>query len=288
MARNKTPHESNLPLELLVTQESARQRLFERVVKGRDILVIPIRSTLDIENVRQEYYRWDDYNTKLLEMLFSSKDMADEYNGSDMSFFTIGDPNFSNTIDDLHKDVKKHINRIESIMDRLELIPVSASVTSTPVTSNSVKAMDKNKIFIVHGRDDVAKLEVARFIEKLGFEPVILHEQASSSKTIIEKIETYTDVGFGVVIYTPCDMGALSSDAVNQQGRARQNVVFEHGYLMGKLGRDKVCALVKGKVETPNDITGIVYTSMESAQWHIDLAKELKAAGYIVDMNKIF
>lgn len=146
---------------------------------------------------------------------------------------------------------------------------------------------DKNKVFIVHGHDNEAKLEVARFIEKIGFEPIILHEQASNSQTIIEKIESYSNVGFGIVIYTPCDVGAQKSKKDNLNNRARQNVVFEHGFLIGKLGRSNICALVKSEVETPNDISGIVYTSMDSTNWYIELAKELKNSGYAVDMNKV-
>jgi len=152
---------------------------------------------------------------------------------------------------------------------------------------NVEKAYDKKKIFIVHGHDAEAKLEVARFIDKIGFESIILHEQVNKNQTIIEKIETYTDVGFGVVIYTPCDVGAMKSESKNLNQRARQNVVFEHGFLLGKLGRSNVCSLVKGKVETPSDISGVVYTPMDSGNWQIELAKELKASGYNVDMNKV-
>ncbi|MDD2791339.1 MAG: nucleotide-binding protein [Sulfurimonas sp.] len=146
---------------------------------------------------------------------------------------------------------------------------------------------DTNKVFIVHGHDSEAKLEVARFIDKIGFEPIILHEQASDSKTIIEKIESYSNVGFAIVIYTACDVGAKKSDSSNLKNRARQNVVFEHGFLMGKLGRSNICSLVKGEIETPNDISGIVYTSMDSGHWQIELAKEMKTSGYKVDMNKV-
>jgi predicted nucleotide-binding protein len=104
---------------------------------------------------------------------------------------------------------------------------------------------------------------------------------------IIEKIEAYSGVGFGVVIYTPCDVGAKCSESSSLKARARQNVVFEHGFLIGKLGRSNVCTLVKGEVETPNDLSGIVYTSMDTANWQLEFAKELKAAGYSVDMNKV-
>jgi len=145
-----------------------------------------------------------------------------------------------------------------------------------------------NEVFIVHGHDEEAQIKTARYIEKLGFKPIILHEQASSGKTIIEKIEKYSNVGFGIILYTPCDVGAKKESSLKLQSRARQNVVFEHGYLIGKIGRDNVCALVKGEIEKPNDISGVVYVSMDDANaWHIKIAKELKNSGYNVDLNKI-
>lgn len=146
----------------------------------------------------------------------------------------------------------------------------------------------KNKVFIVHGHDGEAKERTARFIEKLGFEAIILHEQASRSMTIIEKIESYSnDVGFGIVLYTPDDMGNVKVEAEcgELKYRARQNVVFEHGFLIGKIGREKVTPLVVGAIELPNDISGVVYINDED--WQLDIAKEMKAAGYNIDFNKL-
>lgn len=149
--------------------------------------------------------------------------------------------------------------------------------------------MSNKKVFIVHGYDELAKLEVARLIEKFDLEAIILHEQSNLGKTIIEKIEGNSDVQYAVVLYTPCDLGRDKENNVDEeQARARQNVVFEHGYLIGKLGRNKVTALVKGKVETPGDISGVVYISMDKAgAWKTELAREMKNAGLDVDMNKL-
>lgn len=151
------------------------------------------------------------------------------------------------------------------------------------------KKIDTHKVFIVHGRDEKTKLEVARFIEKLGFQPIILSEQASNGKTIIEKIEDCSDVGFGIVLYTPCDVGYLKGMESEKKTRARQNVVFEHGYLVAKLGREKVCALVKDDTELPNDISGVVYIPIcDEEGWKIKLAKEMKNAGYSIDLNLLY
>jgi len=139
-----------------------------------------------------------------------------------------------------------------------------------------------SQVFIVHGHDDLAKLEMADFIESLGLEPIILHMQASSGRTIIEKIEYYSNVGFGIVLYTPCDVGSKVG-ALSGAYRARQNVVFEHGYLIGKLGRPRVAAIVKDTVETPNDISGVVYVALDpQGNWKEDLKKEMRSVGYQV------
>jgi len=139
-----------------------------------------------------------------------------------------------------------------------------------------------SQVFIVHGHDELAKLDMSKFISNLGLEPIILHMQASSSRTIIEKIEHYSNVGFGVVLYTPCDIGSKAGELISKH-RARQNVVFEHGFLIGKLGRPRVAAIVKGDLETPNDISGMVYIGMDDKGiWQQELVKDLRAAGYSV------
>jgi predicted nucleotide-binding protein len=166
---------------------------------------------------------------------------------------------------------------------------ITPKVTKKPTASNNTrKNKNLNQVFVVHGHNEEAKVKVARFIEKLGFEPIILHEQANSGDTIIEKIEKFSNVGFGVVLYTACDVGAKKEATPDLKLRARQNVIFEHGFLIGKLSRSNVCALVQDDIELPNDISGVVYTSMDSTDaWHLLLAKELNKAGYAVDMNRL-
>ena len=143
------------------------------------------------------------------------------------------------------------------------------------------------KIFLIHGHDEAAKSEVARFLVRLDLEPVILDEQASEGKTIIEKVETHADVGYAVALLTADDVGSRQGD-VAVQPRARQNVIFELGFFIGHLGRGSVCALTKGEPEIPSDYSGVVYVSMESGEWKMALIKELKAAGLDVDANKAF
>lgn len=183
------------------------------------------------------------------------------------------------------------ISRAKDVTDNFieGAIGYKKRLISTPVTEHKTENTEpNNKVFIVHGHDESAQNKVARFVEKLGFEAIILHEKASSGRTIIEKIEHYSDVGFAIVLYTPDDVGNEKSKSDSLNVRARQNVVFEHGFLIGKLGRKNVAALVDGKLELPNDISGVVYIGLDEASaWKLQLAKDMKQSGYDIDMNKL-
>lgn len=140
------------------------------------------------------------------------------------------------------------------------------------------------KVFIVHGHDEGARESVARFLEQLQFDPIILHEQANQGRTIIEKIEAHGDVGFAVILLTPDDVG--SAKEADLQQRARQNVILELGYFVGRLGRARVCALKRGDIEVPSDFGGVVYEPFDAGgAWKQALCRELQAAGFDIDWN---
>lgn len=141
------------------------------------------------------------------------------------------------------------------------------------------------RVFVVHGHDEGARETVARFLMQLGFDPIILHEQANQGRTVMEKVEAHGEVGFAVVLLTPDDEGcAMGATPVP---RARQNVLLELGYFLGRLGRDKVFALKRGSVEIPSDIAGVVWESMDGTGWKQTLGRELQAAGHAIDWNKV-
>ena len=116
------------------------------------------------------------------------------------------------------------------------------------------------------------------FIRRIGLEPIILAEQVNKGMTIIEKIENYSDVSYAIVLYTPCDEGRLKGEK-DLNNRARQNVIFEHGYMVAKLGRNKVIALVDKDVEVPGDLSGVIYISMNDKDWKLQVMRELDGAG---------
>ncbi len=170
---------------------------------------------------------------------------------------------------------------ISALKERLDEILASPS----PITTSKTRIPER-KVFVVHGHDEGARHAIARFLEQIKFEVIILHEQASQGRTIIEKIEEYDDVGFAVVLLTPDDEGAKEGDP--PQPRARQNVVLELGYFIGRLGRGRVCALKRGDIEIPSDFGGVVYSPFDdNGAWRQALAKELQVAGFEVDWNLV-
>lgn len=279
------PHE---PTQLIKSKSIFMKELEDRIIQGESILNVKIDTVEDLTKLKSDYSSWHDYNLELLKQSFNKthNEYRDDYNntGEWNGMFLGGRRNLAEKLNEFAEKFTSKIKSLKKLVEKLPLL--KSSVENAPPISIDKQEVNMSQVFIVHGHDDLAKVETARFIDKLGFEPIILHEQASSGKTIIEKIESYSNVGFGVVLYTACDVGAKKGEEANLKSRARQNVVFEHGYLIGKIGRKNVAALVKGNVQTPNDISGVVYLSMDS-DWKLDLAKELRESGYTVDMNKV-
>ena len=140
-------------------------------------------------------------------------------------------------------------------------------------------------VFVVHGHDVEMKTEVADLLKRLGLNPIILSEQPNGGRTIIEKFEEHSqEAGYAVVLMSDKDDVGRAVEERMLKPRARQNVILELGYFIGRLGRSRVCVLKKETVEDPSDILGIVYTPYVSGskEWQEAIIRELKAAGYEV------
>ena len=152
----------------------------------------------------------------------------------------------------------------------------------------SCGSFDPKKVFVVHGHNETIKQTVARTLESIGLTPIILAEQPDKGRTVIEKFESEgNDVGFAIVLLTADDKGRKNK-ARKMQSRARQNVVFEMGYFMALLGRERVMLLLQEGVEEPSDLKGIVYTKLDKDEvWKYKLVKELRALGYEVSTDSL-
>lgn len=283
-----------LPAQALLREPvpSAREKLADRIEKGRQLLATQINNPADLDAAKKVFRIWDDYNTELITHMFTTAKYADEYSIWAGIVAVSYNYDFSADIREHFDDIATRIARLESLSQRLELIPLAPSALPTEPGAfnlrNEPKAQqDRSRVFIVHGHNEAVQQSVARCIERLGFEAVILNEQANGGQTIIEKLEANANVGFAVVLLTGDDVGRAARD-VELRTRARQNVVLELGYFLAKLGRSNVCALHEAGVEIPSDIMGVVYIPLDSGEgWKYRMAKELQAAGYAVDLNRL-
>ena len=282
--RTSKPKEELRPPNLMENREAARQKIQSQIEKGQQYRERPINSEKELEKLDAERQKWSEYNLELLRRLFDNQAIADEYNAHIGIGVLFPDLSLQEQTEDFCQSVGACITCLESIRNRLELIPESSHVSSPTSTNLATPSHD---VFIVHGHDEGAKQAVARFVEKLGLRAVILHEQPNAGRTIIEKFEGSSDVGFAVVLLTSDDMGYPRDNPEQSAPRARQNVIFELGYFMGKLGRERVAALHEG-VELPSDIHGVVRVEMDNGKdWRRELAKEMKVAGLPIDMNDV-
>jgi predicted nucleotide-binding protein len=188
----------------------------------------------------------------------------------------------------MYDTIATKIHRLDSIVERLEIIPLSDEIKNEDAATEGTAPSRSKKVFVVHGHDEVAKTNLEVFLHEVGLEPVVLHRQADEGLTVIEKFEKHSDVGYAFILLTPDEVAYLASeDSLSdadrkKHSRARPNVIFEFGYFVGKLGRSKVCCLYTGNVELPSDVSGMIYKRFEKNIEEVaySITKDLKACGY--------
>jgi predicted nucleotide-binding protein len=179
---------------------------------------------------------------------------------------------------------------IEGLIGRLDEkradLATAPAMQGAADTAAAAAQVDTRAVFLVHGHDNEAKHAAARFLEQLHLSAVVLSERPDEGRTVIEKFERESNVGFAVVLMTPDDIGYQLGMEDNPRPRARQNVVLELGYFVGRLTRARIAVLYKGAVELPSDYHGVLYIQMDDRDgWKLRLARELKQAGMEVDLN---
>ncbi|MBL7649679.1 MAG: nucleotide-binding protein [Candidatus Hydrogenedentes bacterium] len=167
--------------------------------------------------------------------------------------------------------------------------PQTQAISSTPIDISEFApaVRSPNRVFVVHGQNDTARNAVVYFLESIGLEGIVLHEQPSMGRHLLTKfIEEAELVTFAVILMTDDDVGSLKEGVLRP--RARQNVILELGYFLARLGQSKVCALITPGLETPSDFDGIVYIRMDNeSRWELELRRELVAAGMpVVELPK--
>ena len=289
------------PLKLRVSREEARQKIQARIEKGQQLRSEDIRSN-ETKKAGRERKDWSADNKILLLSLFGEESTAvaqyihfDNFLDSrSLERFSPAVPYHVRRLRLYEERMNSSIKSLEEILSELALYDKTSNVQRTSAnedTSDNPIPTFGNRVFIIHGRDDGVRGDVALFVRDLGLKEIILDRQPNEGLiAILDKFEREAKkADFAIALLTPDDVGALKGEVGDQfKPRARQNVIFELGYFIKALGREKVCLLLKGEIENPSDLDGILYVSMNSPNgWRLPLATEMKQAGLPVDLNKL-
>ncbi len=187
------------------------------------------------------------------------------------------------------RGIEKTVLKLGALMESFEERVVDESggnetESGTPLGRPTIS----RRVFVAHGRNSGVKEIVARYLEQIDLQPVILHEQGNQGRTIIEKFEAHADVAYAVVLFTRDDIGHAADRPDQARPRARQNAVLELGFFAGRLGRERVCLLYEEGVEMPSDYAGVLYVQLDDAgAWRLQVAREMKLVGLEIDLNKV-
>jgi len=292
--------------ELRIPKEDAQARIRERIALAEELGRRSVNSVADYEVLENEVRKWSDVTRNLLGEIFADASAAKGFSsaGSFMGLPSTHNYMFAfdtqrrggvdadrvaKAMESMRRFIPRRITALESILETLDLVPDIPS--PAPADTAPAEREPGRKVFVVHGHDEEMKQAVARTLETLELTPVILHEKPDGGRTVIEKFTDYSDVDFAVILLSPDDVGhAANEPAETQKSRARQNVVLELGFFLGKLGRSKVLPLYRkhDDFDMPSDYHGVLFTEYDGGGvWKFKLVQELAAIGVDVDANRL-
>lgn len=297
MARKRSTADASTSADrpvLLVPRSDAEALIDRQQTAGRhhEAAASDVRTAEAAFEWNRGYKRWRELTAEALRTIYSTEPPVKEFESASRPIRLISD----NEVGDFRRGVTaigEALSKLQSLKDRLEFVSVASGVADAGAGSDALSPANAHaaKVFIVHGRDERLKAQVARVLERAGsdHEVLILHEQPSQGRTTIEKFEDYaTSADHAVVLLTADDVGGLNEGEVELKPRARQNVVLELGFFVGHLGRSHVTVLYEEGVELPSDYLGVLYVPVDApGAWQFAMVKELRAAGLSYDLNSL-
>lgn len=261
---------------------TSKATLANLAARGRKL----IDGSWDPVDTHRDFRHWVENVATWLDNIEPDSGLSAEWSSLPTSLLVFG-----NRYDDSPQVLSLFYQAVQNRLRWLSSVPtVIANRRVAIAAPKSSSGLQSRRVFLVHGHDERARDTVARFLEKLELECIILHEQPNKGRTIIEKFEDYADVAFAVVLLTTDDRGGVATaKPETYKPRARQNVIFELGFFLGALERSHVCALYNEGVEIPSDYSGVLFVPLDDGgAWRMTLLQELIAAGIQVDANCIF
>ena len=267
---------------LRVSAADAKKEIQKAIRKGRSLPGYGDDDIYEIDEADRKHDQWVEVTKCMLVSIFDSDVEIARFDDAFPAAGTDAEDD-DEYAERLGEGIDAQVASLVTVRDSLPYYRPSKTGQRAPASA----PRDSRKVFVVHGHDEDALHDVEQFIRSLKLDPVVLYKQANRGKTVIEKFEKHSDVGFAVVLLTPDDYAYSKKAPKKVEERPRPNVILELGYVLAKLGRERVCALKKGDIATPSDIHGVIWVEMdEKGKWRKQLGREMKAADMPVDTRK--
>lgn len=271
-------------IQVCITNLNAR---IERLELKGNRLNVTIRGAAPPESLKLSLSCRNETESRTLERPLDGPEHTFElpFSPSELQLWLIS---LQNVLADFHDENHSRSSGANAVLPKQRQSPYTLqSISGVDFPAQERVGVSPTDVFMIHGHNTSVKESVARFIEKLGLKAIILHEQPNQGNTIIEKFELHAEVAFAIALVTGDDEARETGSGADLRKRARQNVIFEFGFFVGKLGRAHVCALLEEGVEIPSDYQGVVYIPLDpGGNWKLMLVRELKVAGFDVDANR--
>jgi predicted nucleotide-binding protein len=268
---------------LRIPRAQAESKIAERIAAGGELVGAQPATTMELDSLAHKVERWRDFNRTWLDKNLGGE-AADEYRAASTHVYGYGWAHDAGTnLKYLRDEIASEVSKLESIKDRLDIWAAEADVVPADPPDQVLLAAP---IFIVHGSDTLRAESVAHTVGRAtGRETIILRDQPSGGRTLIEKFEHHAaEVSYAIIVLTADDRGGRK-DEDDTRPRGRQNVIFEMGYFYGLIGRDRVSVLLQPGVEEPSDMNGIVYIAFDdNGPWKTELFRELRHAGFNINL----
>ena len=274
-----------MPVNLARPRDDALSALNEAKASGLPLLNMPIESDDDIAELRSKYLAWEQRTIVVLERFFHTTGFMtsspkDEFNGTAIALLDLrisGTKIPRERAPEVLVDIREKLRVIDSVIGRLDVYETIES---------HLQPKPSGPIFLVHGHDLARREMIRSFVSKVtDREVIVLEDQSNRGQDALGKLLASSQtVSFAIVLLTADDVGSATNGGLNK--RARQNVVFELGFFIGRLGRERVAAMHSSEVELPSDYSGVVYIPLDRDGWQIPLAREMKEAGINVSLDK--
>lgn len=254
--------------KLAIPYHDAADEIRDMIEKGRVLQNSVIEFEKDLEQSKVGYYSWSKENEEHLRRIFATDDEAKRYK-ENFALVLKRKIYLSDMVKDFRELVKSKVKHLEAIVNRLTIVTdIDFDIHHDEI---SYLSSTDNKAVVLHGSKKIRDF-VAKVLEENQMEAVVLKDKSG----VIDDFDNHEDAHHFIVILSNDDIGAAKSKINNLKPRARQNVILELGYILGKIGSGKVIILYENDVEIPSVLRGVTTLKLTGKSWQKKLAREIQ------------